>query len=195
MKDDLLLFYYGLYTIPPELLALQGIPQSAKNHPEGDAYDHTLYVIKAAGIISSYSSDNYDEHRILIYAALCHDLGKATTTVVHEDGRITSYDHDQEGVEPTKTLLERMNISQDIIDNVIPLVREHMAHVHIDKVTPRIVKRIARRLLPSNIKMWSRLVRADYAGRPPNNPSIPIKAQNIIDIADSLGILNGIDGI
>jgi tRNA nucleotidyltransferase (CCA-adding enzyme) len=192
MNNDLLLFYYGLYTTPPELLALQGIPQSAKNHPEGDAYIHTLYVIKSAGSISSYTSDNYDEHMILMYAALCHDLGKATTTVIHEDGRITSYGHDQEGVKPTKTLLERLSVSQEIIDNVIPLVREHMAHVHIDKVTPRIVKRIARRLLPSNIKMWSRLVLADYSGRPPLPAKIPDKAQQIINVARELDIYEGI---
>jgi tRNA nucleotidyltransferase (CCA-adding enzyme) len=192
MKDDILFHMYGLYTIPPELLALQGIPQSAKNHPEGDAYIHTLYVINAAAGISGIVSNNYDEHMILMYAALCHDLGKATTTVVHEDGRITSYGHDQEGVEPTKTLLERLEVRQEIIDNVIPLVREHMAHVHIDKVTPRIVKRIARRLLPSNIKMWSRLVLADYSGRPPLPAILPDKAQKIMHIAYELDIYEGI---
>jgi len=72
----------------PELAALVGVPQSKQWHPEGDVFEHTMQALDAAADICRRCNDtqmNEEERLILMYAALCHDLGKAKTTVVHED--------------------------------------------------------------------------------------------------------------
>ena len=45
----------------------------------------------------------------VMLGAVCHDLGKPATTAVI-DGRIRSLDHEQAGVEPTLSLLDRLNV-------------------------------------------------------------------------------------
>ena len=45
----------------------------------------------------------------LMLGAVCHDLGKPATTAVI-DGRIRSLDHEEQGVAPTLSLLDRLNI-------------------------------------------------------------------------------------
>lgn len=158
-----------------ELLALINIPQDIKNHPEGNAFEHTLYVLEAANEIDTREKLSLHDSNILIYAAMCHDLGKVSTTEVHDDGRITSYGHDDAGIIPARDLLERLHINPYTIDNVLPLVKEHMAHLPFkyNGVNKRAVRRLAYRLQPSNIEMWALLVEADMSGRPPLSKHMP----------------------
>ena len=60
-----------LQEILPELAALQGVAQSPRHHPEGDAYIHTLMTVQAAGALNLSPEE--------IFAALLHDVGKAQT--------------------------------------------------------------------------------------------------------------------
>ena len=49
---------------------------------------------------------------------VCHDLGKPATTAFI-DGRIRSIDHEQAGVEPSLSLLDRLNISwQHVVERL-----------------------------------------------------------------------------
>lgn len=184
--------------IPPayyqELLDLQDVPQDPNHHPEGDAFQHTIYVVEAAEQIARREGIDGLKYMILINAALTHDLGKASTTVVHEDGRITAYGHPDAGVPLAEAMLNRLTVNQELIANVLPLVREHMAWVgfYMSKITRRAVKRLARRLQPSNIEMWALLVEADMSGRPPKAGGLPDRAREILDLARELGISEGI---
>lgn len=165
----------------PELEALLNVPQDEKHHPEGPAFIHTLFVISAANYIASRAALNVQDRFILLNAALCHDLGKATTTVVHDDGRITAYGHDDAGIEPCTTLLKRIGYADNFIQHVTPLVAEHMAHVAFknQKITNRAIRRLIRRLKPATLDLWLMVVEADYAGRPPLKPRIPDEALEI----------------
>ena len=157
----------------PELAALDGCPQDPQHHPEGDAWQHTLCVCDASAEIASREQFSPENRIVLMFAALCHDLGKPATTEKNAEGRWTSFGHDKAGEEPTISFLKSINAPNWVIENVVPLVVEHMTHVHCDP-TPRIVRRLANRLHPSNLNMWSAVCEADHSGRPPIPASNPV---------------------
>lgn len=65
----------------PQLAALDEIEQDPIWHPEGDAFTHTALVCDAAADIANREGLNDFERSILMFAALCHDFGKAECTV------------------------------------------------------------------------------------------------------------------
>ena len=71
MQDDL---YTDLYAL---LVSLDGVRQSPKYHPEGDALFHSLQVFDLARRAS--------DDRILWAAALFHDVGKAIDSPLHDE--------------------------------------------------------------------------------------------------------------
>jgi tRNA nucleotidyltransferase (CCA-adding enzyme) len=150
----------------PELAALMGCPQDPQWHPEGDVWVHTGHVCNAAATIAARDGLPSEQRETLLFAALCHDLGKPTTTTADPDGRIRSPGHAETGLEPTRTLLARMGAPSRVTDTVVPLVREHMSLIH-DVPNERSVRRLAVRLGSATITDWRRLVAADASGRPP----------------------------
>jgi tRNA nucleotidyltransferase (CCA-adding enzyme) len=178
----------GWLSLYPELEALVGCPQDPAWHPEGSVWTHMLHVVDAAADIADRDGLAGDERAILLFAALCHDLGKPATTTSSESGRIRSPGHAQAGLEPSKTLLRRIGCPRAIIERVVPLVREHMVHIGM-QVTDRAVRRLALRLAPATIAQWGRLVEADHSGRPPLAPENP--AEPIVALAERLGAHTG----
>ena len=91
----------------PEMTPLAGCEQEPEWHPEGDVWTHTLLVIDQARRLNG----DLDRARLatVMLGAVCHDLGKPATTA-RIDGRIRSLDHEQAGVAPTLTLLDRLNV-------------------------------------------------------------------------------------
>jgi tRNA nucleotidyltransferase (CCA-adding enzyme) len=102
---------------------------------------------------------------------LCHDLGKATTTV-REDGRLRSPGHEQAGVEPTLALLERWRVHSldgyDVRGQVVALVAHHLKPGHLykerERVTDGAIRRLARKCEPA---LLYRVAKADCLGRAP----------------------------
>lgn len=178
--------------LPVELEALTNVPQDAEHHPEIWAFNHTMMVIDFAAIISKREQLNKHDDMILRYAALCHDLGKATNTQVSEDGRITSYGHAESGVEPTIKMLNGIGLPFEWISIITPLVREHMAHIgyYMPDVTTRQVRRLMQRLQPTNIQMLAYLVEADMSGRGGKyfGQGLPEKFRLILAMADSIDV-------
>lgn len=170
----------------PMLLALVDCPQDPTYHPEGDVWAHTLWVCNAA-VAQSHDLD--DEQRVIVmFAALCHDLGKPATTSRNEAGRIVSPGHAEAGDIPTREFLALVNAPERYVAPVTALVREHMAAVS-GQPTPRMVRRLAQRLVPATIDLWGRITGADGAGRPPL-PAVNAGAECVI-LAQSLGVVLG----
>ena len=65
---------------------LNNIEQNPKYHPEGSVLKHVLLVVDLASEYKKYSNDE----KVIMWAALLHDIGKLTTTRVRKN-RITSY--------------------------------------------------------------------------------------------------------
>lgn len=157
-----------LVDILPELHALHDVEQDVTWHPEGDVFTHTMQTIDASVLLPQ--DDEYNR-LVLRYAALCHDLGKATTTIV-VDGEIKSYGHEDAGVDLTKQLLARMTNIKDLVADVCLLVKYHMAPLQFIKEGAKksAYKRLANKLMPRmNIQLLADLARADRAGRNPES--------------------------
>ncbi len=167
----------------PELSVLLGIPQEPQWHPEGDVWTHTKYVLDEAAAIATRENLNEENRVILLFAALCHDLGKATTTI-KEDNCWKSPRHAEEGVPLSESLLKKIHAPQSIIQHVKPLVKDHMNH--LNQQSPKSIRRLAIRLEPSNINMLTLLIEADASGRPPLKKGLPESAKKMLELAESL---------
>jgi len=156
----------------PGLNALQSCPQDPPWHPEGNVWLHTLQVVDMAAMIAQKNMLNSHNREHLVFAALCHDIGKPETTVRYKNGRIGSPGHGQAGVPLSHHFLSRIHAPGRIAKYILPLVREHITHLH-GEPTPRAVRRLAYRLQPTHIELWEMLVEADASGRSPAPPSRP----------------------
>jgi tRNA nucleotidyltransferase (CCA-adding enzyme) len=157
-----------LNDVLPELAATRAIPQNPAWHPEGDVFEHTMQAVDAAAIIAQSYESNYDK-LLLLYAALCHDLGKVTTTHV-VDGVIKSELHAQEGAVISRQMLKRVTHTHDLIHTVYLLVQYHMEPGQFVRGGAKMpaYKRLARKLAPyTTLSMLADLALADVRGRNP----------------------------
>jgi len=152
--------------VMPELLPTVGCEQEPEWHPEGDVWTHTLMVVDKARELNG----DLDRPRLVtvMLGALCHDLGKPPTTAV-VDGRIRSLDHEQAGVEPTVSLLNRLNIHSidgfDVRAQVAGLVAHHLKPGAFRKapyVSDGAFRRLAQKV---DLELLARVARADCLGR------------------------------
>jgi tRNA nucleotidyltransferase (CCA-adding enzyme) len=150
----------------PEMVPLIGCQQEPEWHPEGDVWIHTLMVIDRARDMN----DDLDRPRLItvMLGAVCHDLGKPATTAFL-DGRIRSLDHEQAGVEPTISLLDRLNVHTidgfDVRSQVVGLVAHHLKPGMLHKaanVGDGAFRRLAQKV---DLELLARLARADCLGR------------------------------
>lgn len=165
----------GWVKLFPELDALIGCQQNPQWHPEGDAWTHTSLVTNemakhiAASRHDTSRGEPYDDQArmVLMFAALCHDLGKPVVSCRDETGTIRSHGHAEAGVPLAVSFLESIKVPSAIIDRVLPLVREHMAILNTQKlgaVTPRTLRRLANRLWPATVRQWCAVCQSDALG-------------------------------
>ena len=172
-----------LQGILPELYATIGTEQDPEWHPEGDVFEHTMQALDAAAQESKMHNLKSDEQLILCLAALCHDLGKPTTTSII-NGRVRALEHDVKGVIIARRLLERIIHKNNIIETVLKLVRYHMmpGQLTSQKSGLAAYKRLAQKLFPhTTMFMLALIARADKRGRNPEKHE-PLEEQTVVDI-------------
>lgn len=170
----------------PELKALINCEQDPEWHPEGSVFIHTLLVCDAMAEICKCNNIAGEDRVVLMMAALCHDLGKPQTTFVRaDDNRIVSPGHAEIGVEISRNFLQSIGCFPRIIERVLPLVKEHLAHIQKD-ISKRTVRRLANRLYPATIKELGYLAEADHSGRYPLPGGMPDGMKNILEIAEEI---------
>ncbi|MFK8084069.1 MAG: multifunctional CCA addition/repair protein [Granulosicoccus sp.] len=108
----------ALKVILPEVQALDGIPQKAEWHPEIDCYIHTMMVLEQTTRLSTDVSTRF--------AAVCHDLGKATTP---SDVLPAHHGHEDRGAKITENLCARLRVPKNPRDLAIMTARFH-THCH-----------------------------------------------------------------
>lgn len=151
----------------PEIQSLIGVPQDPEWHPEGDVFVHTqLAVNRARELIEDLS---YPRKVTVMLAALAHDFGKPATTEFLE-GRWRSRGHEEAGVLPAESFLDRLKVhtidGYNVRAQVIALVREHLKpgefYKKRDEVGDGAFRRLARRCEPD---LLYRVAKADSLGR------------------------------
>jgi tRNA nucleotidyltransferase (CCA-adding enzyme) len=171
----------------PEIEKMRGVPQDPEWHPEGDVAVHTMLVLNEAPRIADRDGLEDDDRAVLTFAALAHDFAKADTTALRErEGRMrwTAWGHEAAAGPQARQFLTRIGIKNAIVEQVVKLVENHLAHSSIGTdVTPRAVRRLAVRLAPASIAQLVRLIEADASGRPPRPKGLPDSAARIRDMA------------
>jgi tRNA nucleotidyltransferase (CCA-adding enzyme) len=116
----------------------------------------------------------YEKQVTVMLAAIAHDFGKPPTTKFF-DGRWRSHSHDEAGVEPTISFLDRLGIftlnGYNVRDQVVQLVRYHLKPGEFYKVDSKnpvgdgAFRRLARKVEPD---LLYRVAKADSLGRNPD---------------------------
>jgi tRNA nucleotidyltransferase (CCA-adding enzyme) len=115
--------------------------------------------------------DDLDRPRqiVVMLGAVCHDLGKPATTAVIE-GRIRSMEHEQAGIPPTRTLLDRLNVHTmngfDVRGQVEGIVAHHLKPLAFFKSATPVGDGAFRRLAQKvDLELLARVAEADCRGR------------------------------
>jgi tRNA nucleotidyltransferase (CCA-adding enzyme) len=108
----------ALKVVYPEINALWGVPQPEKWHPEIDTGVHTMMVLDQATLLSGDTK--------VRFAALVHDLGKATTPHSEWPGH---KGHEERSVALIESLCERLKLPGEYRDLSIIVARYH-GNVH-----------------------------------------------------------------
>ena len=145
----------------PELDALTRCEQDPEWHPEGTVWNHTMTALDMAATIvrESFQDADHDIKLAVLYGTLCHDLGKARTTIF-KDGHIRSPGHDNAGVPLTHSFFNRLAVPNEVRNLVATIVklhmrpgalqREHEQGVHDDQGYVNKLRMLLRELSPSN---------------------------------------------
>ncbi len=144
----------------PELHALIDVPQSPIWHPEGDVWVHTMMCLDK--MVTLKSADEKQDLKMM-FAILCHDLGKATHTQITAQ-KISAIGHEKAGIEPTQRFLYRLTDEHGFIKSILPLVEYHLAPSIYFRggAKDSTIRKLAKKV---NIVELVTVARADFLGR------------------------------
>ena len=119
--------------ILPEVAAMDGVQQPPEFHPEGDVFVHTCLMFELA----KKPSDT------LALAILLHDVGKPPTFTVKE--RIRFDGHVELGTQMAEDICRRLRISNQKMEQVMDLVKNHLRFIHVQEMRESTLKRFLRK--------------------------------------------------
>ena len=149
----------ALKSLFPEVDRLFGVPQVPKWHPEVDTGIHVMMVIDQAARLS--------KNIAVIFAALCHDLGKGTTPAAVLPQHIG---HEARSIGLTQQLCLRLRVPKDI-HNLAVKVAEYHTHMHLlMELEPKTILNVIDALdayrKPEQFEQYLLASEADFRGRP-----------------------------
>lgn len=143
-----------LEIILPELEKCFGIKQEGPKHDRVyDVGEHSLLSLK-----ESPSKDP-----LVQLAVLLHDIGKADTVKVEEDGNVTFYNHDVVGGHLALKIADRFRLSKAQKDKLFKLIRWHLFTVD-ENQTDSAIRRFITNIGVENIDDMMDLRIADRLG-------------------------------
>jgi len=117
--------------ILPEVLAGKGVKQGRKLHPEGDVWEHTLLAMSLL-----------DEPTfVMAMSVLLHDVGKPVTAA-EGDAERPFAGHERVGEEISRTISERLKLSNKETEEIAFLVRHHMMLKDVAQMRKSTFKRL-----------------------------------------------------
>lgn len=154
------MWYTGLLDfILPDLARQKGVMQNDYHHQ--DVFDHIMTVVENCPF----------DARVRLMA-LFHDIGKADTRSVGEDGRVHFYKHEEVGAEIAERVLEELRFPRSTINSVVKGVREHMrlkgAGMRGEVISDKALRKL-REDLGSDFDMILDLMHADNISHAPEH--------------------------
>ncbi len=142
----------------PELNALKGVPQTAKYHPEGDAWTHTLLVLKHACKLSKSLE--------VRFAALVHDLGKGITPKEILPGH---HGHEESGLALIENFGKRFKFPNKILENCLRVCKYHLLSHKVFELRATTILELLGGLdafrNPENLEFFLICTKADHLGK------------------------------
>jgi tRNA nucleotidyltransferase (CCA-adding enzyme) len=180
----------GILKYFPELEVLINCIQEPEYHPEGDVWIHTMMCLdEMARILKEENIKDEYKKLYLFYAILCHDLGKPFCTK-EINGKITSFKHENLGIEPTISFLSKLTNEKKFIEIVCSLVKNHLApfQLYLAESSLKAIKRLS---LKVNIEDLCLVCLADCLGRDISDKDKCPKATSwLLNSAKELNIQN-----
>ncbi|MBO0949375.1 AAA family ATPase [Fibrella forsythiae] len=142
-----------------------GVPQDPVFHAEGDVATHTQMVLEALTASTEYIALPAADQAIVWAAALLHDVEKRSTTVLEDDGSITSKGHVRKGERTARLILyDSVPTPFTTRESIAKLVRYHGLPLWLfEKENPR--QTVLQTSLEVNTAWLTMLARADVTGR------------------------------
>jgi len=173
----------ALARLLPEVDALFGVPQRADYHPEIDTGIHTMLVID--------QSARFGCPLPVRFAALTHDLGKATTPAELLPRHIG---HESRSMGLCETLCRRLRVPNDCRDLALLTARDHSNIHRAAELKPATIVALFERCdalrRPERFRQVLAACRCDYTGRlgwenrdytPPGRLLAALAAVNAVD--------------
>ena len=140
-----LMCHWGvLEVLLPEVVKLIGCKQSPIHHKEGDAWVHTMLVLKNIEPRDS----------VHVWSALLHDIAKPDCFSEFEN----FHGHAEMGAKMSETILSRLKFSNDEKNLIISAVRDHMKFLDITKMKK---SRLRNFMSEDHFELGKNLHRAD----------------------------------
>ena len=142
----------------PEIDSLFGVPQPEKYHPEIDSGVHTLMVLDQACLLSDDAA--------VRFAALMHDLGKATTPAEYLPGH---RGHEERSVKIIEKLCDRFRVPNRYRELARIVARYHLdchraREMRADTIVRKLEEMDAFRK-PERFRLFLLACKADIRGR------------------------------
>jgi predicted kinase len=118
--------YEALYESFDWVRAMAATPQDPRYHAEGDVWRHTRLVCDALTDEAGWTRLAPAERRLMLTAALLHDMAKPEVTFTDPNGRIRSPQHAVRGAALARRLLWQLGEPFAFREEVAALVRHHM---------------------------------------------------------------------
>ena len=144
-----------LEAVFPEIHALIDKTQPAFFHPEGDAFEHTMYIVDAV------AAENEDVGTR--FAALAHDLGKGTTP---SEMLPHHYGHEDRGIEVLDAWGKRLPFSTRWRETARFVIAEHMRVPRLNKPGKIVRLLLALDRLPIGVVGFSLIIQKDHGSLP-----------------------------
>jgi len=107
-----------LEVILPEVVTMRGVEQGTDHHPEGDVFEHTMFVLDTIPIA---------ERKLhIMLTLLAHDLGKAVVGGLRDGESVHFKGHGHAGADIARVMMGRLTTEVELTEQVVNLVKHHM---------------------------------------------------------------------
>lgn len=131
-----------LKVLLPEVVAMKGVDQPPRFHPEGDVFTHTALMLDIFGSRSKGETGfSREQETVLAWSALLHDIGKPSCAR-HAKDRIRFHSHDAVGAEMATAILRRLRFPNSTLDAISHCIGNHMRFMHVQQMRAATLRRL-----------------------------------------------------
>ncbi len=149
----------------PDLARLEQTPITSRSNVK-NVYESTMKVCNIAAQLADRVPLDDKNRALLLFAALCHDFGRVIATIQSVRGTWNAPLHAIVGLPAVEQFFLNMKSPLWFPETVLPLCRNHSIYrcikTDLYNIPDRVLRKMAKRLEPASIILWSCLEAAIY---------------------------------